>query len=129
TQYFLEPPIDTKPSTFQPVLRYVRSRRSGAELQICHSGFSLSPPQLPRPAANQVCDSCDRFHHHSLRQAACLADSRFADQDPHFPRSTGSGALAQRADLTVNAGCRRNILITSWQLGSEIRDENKTRCT
>jgi hypothetical protein len=73
-----------------------------------HSGFSLSPPQLPRPPANQVCDSCDRFHHYSLRQAACLADSRFADQGPHFPRSTGSGAMARRADRTVNAGCRRN---------------------
>ena len=71
--------------------------------------FLLSPPQLPRPAADQVCDSCERFHHHSLRPAARLTDSRFVHQRPHFPRSTGSGAMAQRADRTANAGGRRNI--------------------
>ena len=61
--------------------------------------------------------------------SACLADSRFADQGPHFPRSTGSGAVAQRADRTVNAGCRRNILSKSRQPEREIRDENQTRCS
>jgi hypothetical protein len=53
-------------------------------------------------------DSCDGFHHHSLRQATCLTDARFADQGPHFPRSTGSGAMAQRADRTVNCGSLRS---------------------
>src|SRR6267142_590473 len=55
-----------------------------------HSGFSLSPPQLPRPPANQVCDSCDRFHHYSLRQAACLVDSRFAFSKIDRKRRNGS---------------------------------------
>jgi len=60
-------------------------------------------------------DSCDQFHHHSLRQAARLTDSRFGHQRPHFPRSTGSCAMARRADRAVSAGCRRNILSKSLQ--------------
>jgi hypothetical protein len=84
---------------------------------------ALSPPQLPRPAANQVRDSRDRFHYHSLRKASCLVDSRFVHQRPHFPGPTRSGAMAQRADRTVNAGCRRNVLSKSRRLCRDSRWE------
>ena len=84
---------------------------------------SLYRRLLRELAADQVCDSCDQFHHHSLRQAARLTDSRFGHQRPHFPRSTGSGAMAQRADRNVNAGCRRNVLSKSRRLCRDSRWE------
>lgn len=71
----------------------------------------MSTPVVRGASNGKVGDSRHRFDDDSLREIACVANSRFADQSSRFQRSTRGGRLAWRAARA--AGDEKGFVVTA----------------